>query len=78
MILGLELYIGNMGFTKFLYIKVDVGPYISTTDEFQYFVLSEMIYKNIAMVILGYLYIEIISRWYIDSVVKEKETRRVS
>ena len=37
--LGLELYIGNMGFTKFLYIKVNVGPDISTIDEFQYFVV---------------------------------------
>jgi len=34
--------------------------------------------KNVIMVILESLDIEVVGGWYINSVVKEKETRKVS
>jgi len=37
-----------------------------------------VIYKDVVIVILEYLSTEIISRWYIDFVIKKKETKRVS
>lgn len=34
--------------------------------------------EDIVIIILKYLDMEVVSRWYIDSVVKEKKARRVS
>ena len=77
MMLELRSHIGNTGFIEFLYIWIDIGLGISIIDKFQYFVLSEVTNKDIFMVVLDYSGIEVVSRWYIDSVVKEKETREV-
>lgn len=60
--LGLGSYTSDTEFIEFLYIQIDVRLGISMTDEFQHFVLSRVISKNIVMVILEYLGIEVISR----------------
>jgi len=75
--LELRSHIDNTGFIKFLYIWIDVGLDISIIDKFQYFILSEVTNKDIFMVVLDYSNIEIVSKWYIDSVVKEQKTREV-
>jgi len=48
------------------------------TNEFQHFVLSKVTGENIIVIVLEDLSIEVVSKWYIDSVVKEKEAERVS
>jgi len=77
-ILELESYANNTEFTEFLYIQVDVGLSIFIIDKFQYFILSKVTSKDVVIVILEYLGVEVISGWHIDSVIKKKKTRRVS
>jgi len=60
--LGLGSYTSDTRFIKFLYIQIDIGLGISMIDEFQYFVLPRVISKNMVMVILEYLDIEVISK----------------
>ena len=60
--LGLELYTSDIGFIEFLYIQRDVGLGIFMTDEFQHIVLPTVISKNMIIIILEYLDIEVINR----------------
>jgi len=53
---------------------VEAEPEISVADKFQYFVLTEVASKNVIMIILENIYVEITSRWYIDSVINVEKT----
>jgi len=60
--LELGSYTSDIEFIEFLYIQRDIGLGIFMTDEFQHFVLPTVISKNMIMMILEYLDIEVISR----------------
>ena len=74
MILWFILHISNTKLTELLYISVEAEPEISVADKFQYFVLTEVASKNVIMIILENIYVEITSRWYIDSVINVEKT----
>jgi len=57
-----------------LYISMEAGLGIFMANQFQCFVLTKVSGKNMIMIILENACTEIISRWYIDSVVKNKKT----
>jgi len=73
-ILWFILYISNTKLTELLYISVEAELEISVADKFQYFVLTEVASKNVIIIILENIYVEITSRWYIDSVIKVEKT----
>ena len=64
----------NIRLTELLYISVEAELEISVADKFQYFFLTEVASKNVIMIILENIYVEITSRWYIDSVIKIEKT----
>jgi len=57
-----------------LYISTEAGPEISMENEFQCFVLTKVSDKNVIMIILENMCVEITGRWYIDSIIKKKKT----
>ena len=70
-------YISNIGLTKLLYISIETGPEISMTNKFQCFVLTKVTSKNVIMIILENVCIEITSRWYVDFIIKTEKTVRI-
>jgi len=56
---------------------VDIRLDVSVADKFQHLVLFKVTSKNVVIVILENLDVRVVSGWYINFVVKKKETRRV-
>ena len=61
-ILWFRSHISDTGLTELLYISMKVRPEISVVDEFQCFVLTKVANKNVIMIILENIYVEITSR----------------
>jgi len=74
MTLWLGSHTSDTGLTELLYISMEAGLGIFMANQFQCFVLTKVSGKNMIMIILENACTEIISRWYIDSVVKNKKT----
>ena len=72
--LWFKSYTNDTGLVELLYISIETRSRISEMNKFQYFVLTKVASKNIVMIILENMCVEITSRWYIDFVVKEKKT----
>ena len=72
--LEFELHTSITKLAELLYISIEAGPVIAIANEFQFFVLTEIASKNMIMIILENIYIEITSKWYIDSTIKMKKT----
>ena len=72
--LWLGIHTSNIGLMKLLYISIEAGLGVSLVNEFQYFVLAEVSGKDMIMIIPENMYIEIPSRWYINSIIKMKKT----
>ena len=60
--LEFRLYTSNIGLVELLYISTETRPGITTTNKFQCFILTKVISKNIIVIILEFVYIEIASR----------------
>ena len=73
-ILWFRLYTSNTRLAELLYISIETVPEISIANKSQYFVLTKMFSKNMIMIILENMCIEITSRWYIDFVIKTEKT----
>ena len=71
------LYTSDTELVELLYISVEAGPEITTVNEFQCFVLTEVVSKNMIVIILENVFVEITSGQYIDSVIKMMKTVRV-
>ena len=72
-----RLHTSDTNLAELLYITTETGPGISMANEFQCFVLTKVASKNVIMIILENEYMEITSRWYVNSVIKVEETIRV-
>jgi len=72
--LWFRLYTSNTGLVRLLYISVEARLGILMVNEFQYFVLTKVASKNMIMIILENICMEVISRWYIDSIIKMEKT----
>ena len=68
------LFTSNTEFAELLYISIETRLEITMKNQFQYFVLTKVVSKNVIIIILENICIEITSRWYIDSVIKIKKT----
>ena len=68
------LHTDNIGLEELLYISTETGPEITMANKFQYFVLTKVANKNIIMIVLENMCIEIAREKYIDFVIKEKKT----
>ena len=71
--LWFKSYTNDTGLVELLYISIETRSRISEMNKFQYFVLTKVASKNIVMIILENMCVEITSRWYIDSVIKTKK-----
>ena len=60
-ILWLRSHKSNTGLAELLYISVEVGPGIFAANEFQYFVLTRVSSKDMVIIILENVYMEITS-----------------
>ena len=74
MILWLKSHTSNIELAELLYISTEAGPEISMTNQFQCFVLTKVSDKNVIMIILENICVEITSRWYMDSVINKEKT----
>ena len=72
--LWLRSYTSDIGLTKLLYISMEAGPGLSIANQFQCFVLTEMSSKDVIIIILENICIEITSEWYVDSIIKTEKT----
>jgi len=72
--LWLGSHTSDIRLAELLYISIKTRLGISVANEFQCFVLTKMFSKNMIMIILENMCVEVTSRWYINSVVKKKET----
>jgi len=52
----------NTGLVELLYISIKAGPEITIANEFQYFVLTEVVSRNIIMIMLENLSVDITKR----------------
>jgi len=67
-------YTSNVRLIGVLNIYVYREPYIFIVDKLQYFILSEMFYKNMIMVVLKNMCIKVICKWYMDSIVYKQKS----
>ena len=77
MTLWFGLYTSDTELAELLYISIEAGPEVSAADYFQYFVLIKMSSKDVIMIILENLCVEVTSKWYINSVVEEEYVKIV-
>ena len=62
MILWLKLHKSNTELAELLYISAETGPEISMANKFQCFVMTEISSKDVIMIILENMCVEITSR----------------
>ena len=68
------MYTSNTKLAELLDISVKTGPEIFMANKFQYFVLTKISSKDMIMIILENMYVEITNKWYIDPVIKMERT----
>jgi len=67
--LWLGLHTSDTGLAELLYVSMEARPGVTVAE---CFVLTKMSSKDVIMIVLENMCAEVISRWYINSVVKEK------